>query len=325
MALETVLRSLKAAADPSRLRILRALGRGPFSVAELTEMLGLGQSTVSRHLRILTDAGLLTVRRAGTWAFYSLRATDGGNGGNGDFGASLLEWLDASRVADGDAVAVQRVLARRQSRTTQFFRESATSWDRIRDEALGPPLHLDRLVARAGDPDTAVDLGTGTGVLLERLAGCARRVIGIDASPEMLAVARERADRANLERVDLRLGALEHLPLSNGEADLMVANLVLHHVADLPSVLGEMLRGLAPGGRILVADLEEHDDERFWTAIGARWPGFRPEELAEQCESAGFTNARYERVRTASTNGNGNGQGSVRRPTVFLLEASRVG
>jgi ArsR family transcriptional regulator len=314
---EEHLRALKAAADPSRLRILRVLGSGPFHVAELTEILGLGQSTVSRHLRLLAEAGLVDVRRSGTWAFYSRRVPAAAGARAADtFPPQLLALLDASWDDAGpDAASVERVLRKRRRATSVFFRDAAADWDRLRDRTLGPPQHVDRLLELVGDGGTVVDLGTGTGVLLPRLAPSSGRLIGIDASPEMLELAQRRVEEAALPRTDLRLGRLEHLPLSDGEADTMVANLVLHHVADPREVLREIRRGLVEGGRLLIADLEERDDEAFWNALGARWPGFRPQEVEEWLEAAGFRS-----VRTEMNAGESNGE----RPGVFLIAATNT-
>jgi ArsR family transcriptional regulator len=306
--MNNALRALKGAADPNRLRILRILREGPFNVAELTDILEVGQSTVSRHLRILSEAGLVGVRRAGTWSWYSLAA------GNGQFPGALLQLLaeDGPPLADSDdAPAVERVLALRRRNTSEFFRRTAGDWDRVREKTLGPPVHLDRLLARVGRPATAVDLGTGTGVLLERIAAAAERVIGVDASPEMLEEAQRRIRAAALTNTELRLGTLEHLPLGDAEADTMVANMVLHHVADVPGVLREIRRALAPGGRLLIADLEEHADESFWRALGAQWPGFRLADLEEWLLDAGFTSVRLESTPDRREDG----------PPLFLAEA----
>jgi ArsR family transcriptional regulator len=306
--MDAILRPLKAAADGNRLRILAVLSRGTFSVTDLTEILGIGQSTVSKHLRVLAEAGLVAVRRAGTWSFCSLPLEAEA------FDAQLLALLRSAggETLNGDAAAIERVLARRRTSTLEFFRKAAGRWDRVRDEVLGPPAHLDRLVDLAGTPGTVVDLGTGTGVLLPRLARSSRRVIGVDASPEMLDEARRRAEEQGLAGADLRLGALEHLPLSDGEADAMVANLVLHHVADPPAVLREIRRGLAPNGRLVIAELAEHPDDAFWRNLGARWPGFRPAELGRWLEAAGFAAVRTEKHAA-----------NVGRPGVFLMEARR--
>lgn len=302
--MEPILRTLKAAADASRLRILRILGVGPFHVAELQEILGLGQSTVSRHLKVLADAGLVDVRRAGTWAWYSLRPSGPDSEGR------LISLLLPDANTNGDAAAIREVLERRRRATSAFFSRAAPEWDTLRDVALGPPTHLERLTALVGQPDTVVDLGTGTGVLLEKLAPIARRVIGVDASPEMLDLARQRAGR----NTELRLGALEHLPLRDGEADAMIANLVLHHLANPPEALREMGRGLRAGGRLVIADLDEHDRESFWQTLGAQWPGFRQEEISSWLADAGFHSIRFQSVEPASK----------AAPSLFLAVATRT-
>jgi ArsR family transcriptional regulator len=272
----------------------------------------------------LAEASLVDVRRSGTWALYSRRVQAPASEGAADtFPPQLLELLDASWDDAGpDTASVERVLRKRRRATSVFFRDAAADWDRLRDRTLGPPHHVDRLLELVGDGGTVVDLGTGTGVLLPRLAPSSARLIGIDASPEMLELAQRRVEEAALPRTDLRLGRLEHLPLSDGEADTMIANLVLHHVADPREVLREIRRGLAEGGRLLIADLEERDDEPFWKALGARWPGFRPQEVEEWLAAAGFRSVRTEiapddRTLTA---GESNGE----RPGVFLIAATNT-
>lgn len=307
--MDPTLRTLKGAADANRLRILQILRKGPFNVAELTQILGIGQSTVSRHLRILSDAGLVAVRRAGTWAWYSL--ADAG----GEFPGALLELLaGAGASLNGDAAALEQALARRRRHTSEFFRRAAPDWDRVREKAFGPPTHLDRLVDRIGTAATAVDLGTGTGVLLERMAAKANRVIGVDASPEMLEEARTRVAEARLPNTELRLGTLEHLPLGDGEADTMVANMVLHHVADVPTVLREIRRALSADGRLVIADLAEHPDDVFWRDIGATWPGFRVADVRSWLEAAGYTGVAVDTIPDRRAD----------RPPLLLVEARRA-
>jgi ArsR family transcriptional regulator len=266
--LQEILRSLKAVADPNRIRILRVL---------------------------------YSIRSSGQEAFAPRLLT-------------LLEDVLEGRE-DPDRFAVEKVLARRRRATSEFFRRTAPIWDTLREGAMGGPLPVDRLVDRIEGGGTVVDLGTGTGVLLQSLGPDVHRVIGIDASPEMLEIARSRTnDVANAE---LRLGTFEHLPLSDGEANTMVANMVLHHVADPPGVFREIRRGLAPGGRLLIADLEEHDEESFWKALGARWPGFRPEDVREWLEAAGFEVIECEELPL-----DGSARGMA-RPPAFLMEARR--
>ena len=137
-------------------------------------------------------------------------------------------------------------------------------------------------------------------------------MIGVDASPEMLDVARLRVEEALLPNTELRLGTLEHLPLGDGEADTMVANMVLHHVADVPPVLREIRRALSPGGRLLIADLQEHTDEAFWSALGAQWPGFRLGDLQTWLAQAGFGEIRFD---------TGPFPDAADRPPLFVAEA----
>ncbi|MEZ5064727.1 MAG: metalloregulator ArsR/SmtB family transcription factor [bacterium] len=306
---DAVLRALKAAADGIRLRILRVLAEGPFHVAELTEILGAGQSSVSRHLRILADAELVQVRRVGTWSWYSLR--EGSD--EGAPAARVLSILEALPGLNGDAEAVDRVLAKRRHATSEFFRRTAPVWDTVRERHLGPAEHLEPLLDAIGRGRVVADLGTGTGVLLARLASTFDQVIGIDASPEMLEEARRRLDDTGSGPAELRLGRLEHLPLADGEADVMVANLVLHHVADPAGVLREIRRGLASRGRLVIADLEEYADDSLRSALGAQWPGFRPDDVTTWLRAAGFTPRRSERI----TRPNGAEPG----PAIHLWEA----
>ena len=313
--------AFKALSDPTRVRIVRVLASGPFHVNELAEILGARQSTVSRHLRLLSEANLVTCRRSRTWAYYSLSPQDGKR-----FPTRLLELLagEWKSTSNPDEPGIESALARRRRATSEFFRKSAGKWDRVRDQAMGPPAHLDRLLDWIGDEEPVlVDLGTGTGVLLERLAPRARKLIGIDASPEMLELARCRAREADLANAEFRLGALEHLPLSDHEATAMVANLVLHHVADVSEVLREIRRGLAPGGRLVIAELSEGGNESFWESIGALWPGFRPEDLRQKLESAGFAVDRQEEPAEAAQETNGSAK-NADRPAIFFLKAHRI-
>jgi ArsR family transcriptional regulator len=315
------LSAFRALADPSRARIVRVLASGPFHVNELTGILGARQSTVSRHLRLLSEANLVTCRRSRTWAYYSLPQQDGKR-----FPSRLLELLagEWEGSPNPDEPGIEAALARRRRATSEFFRRSAGKWDGLRDRMLGPSAHLDRIVEGIAEGEAVVvDLGTGTGVLLEQLSARAQKLIGIDSSPEMLEIARRRAREGGLGNTELRLGALEHLPLSDQEATAMVANLVLHHVANVPEVLREIRRGLAPGGRLVIAELTEGGDESFWQSIGAQWPGFRPEDLRQKLESSGFQVEREETLGQIAMEVNGNSE-TGNRPEILFLNACRM-
>ncbi len=286
----------KALSDPTRLRIFAVLGGASFHQGELVGILGMAQSRVSRHLKILAEAGLVEARREGIFVWYSLtRRCRAKHRPAEAFGflPPLVEELIHGEAFREDRAQAEYLVHERRMQAEEFFRGVADSWDEERDAVQGPPAHLDALLARLepgadgprGDPGdgeglgTVVDLGTGTGVLLSRLSPRAETVIGIDAAREMLDVARDHAREAGLANVDLRLGALEHLPLPDASADAIVANMVLHHVANPPDAVAEVARGLRPGGRFLLADLAAHGEESYRERLGDLWLGFEPDAL----------------------------------------------
>lgn len=300
----------KALADQSRLRILRVLELGTFSVGELVELLELGQSRVSRHLKILAEAGLVTVRRDGTWAWYTLRPK--GDGGLADkVVAALAAEPDASPTDRERALAV---LDRRERASRQYFEEVAPDWGAIRARQLGGLDYRDRLLATLGRARTAGDLGCGTGDLLLALAPRVGRAIGVDRSERMLAEAARRRDRAGAANVELRLGELEHLPLRDGELDGAVVDMVLHFVADPPAVLREVGRALAPGARLVLADFAAHRHEWMRDQLQHRWLGFEPRELETWARDAGFTGLATDSLKCP---------GSADAPDVLLLSGTR--
>ncbi|MEM7263234.1 MAG: metalloregulator ArsR/SmtB family transcription factor, partial [Planctomycetota bacterium] len=274
-----LLHVFKALGDPTRLRLLSILQEGTFNVNELVGVIEMGQSRVSRHLKILSDAGLVIPRREGSWVYYSLASGWSATGG------WLPELSTELSIDAADRGRVDRCLRERRSRSESFFRGVAESWDVERDALVGPPDYLGRLVSEAGQGHAlSVDLGTGTGLLLRELSAISDRVIGIDASREMLDVAGENT--RDVGGIDLRLGALEHLPLADAQADLAVAHMVLHHVAHPPQALGEIHRILKPGGRLLLADFRNHDREVYRERLGDLWLGFSEDQLSDWLQSA---------------------------------------
>ena len=296
----------KALADATRLRLVRVLQVGPFNVNELVGILGVGQSRVSRHLKILADAGLVSARREGSWVYYRLSSAWSSDGSGRASGATrVLESLGAELENDlgPEASRVKECLDGRRDRAESFFRGVADQWDRERDRVVGPPVHVEPLLETIGASskpaavvETIVDLGTGTGLLLEALSRRAEKVIGIDASAEMLRVAGDNLRDKNIANVELRLGSLEHLPLSDGEADRMVANMVLHHVAQPEEALLEVRRGLGPNGTLHVADFRTHDREDYRELLGDWWLGFDPLDLERWLRSADLEWESYEEV-----------------------------
>ncbi len=288
-----MLEVFKSLADPSRLRLVAVLLAGEFTVQELTRIMGMGQSRISRHLKILTEAGLLTVKHQGTWSYY--RA-----GGSSPFFAAILpamgKELDALPERSKDLAAVAAVLEERRRRSQEFFDRHARQWDDLARTLLPVPDYRERLLEQVPEGTTVVEIGLGTGGLLPALAAKAHKVIGVDHSPAMLEEARRKLALAGLAGLDLRLGEMTHLPLPDKGADCAVLNMVLHHAADPQVVLAEIRRVLAPGGVLLLADLSRHEREWVRERLADQWLGFDEGELTGWIASAGFSNVSCERL-----------------------------
>lgn len=277
----------KALADETRLRLLRVLLEHELAVGEIVRALGLGQSRISRHLKILAGAGLLVSRRDGQRVYYAAPES----GPQRAFLGALAPFL-ADPALDADARAAARAVARRAEHTSAFFAAHAGAWDELREQSLGGLDLAEEILARMPrGVATAADLGCGTGALLHAMRPRAGRVIGVDSSAEMLARARRafgaEADGA-APGVSLRIGDLEHLPLGDGEADFAVMSLALHHLPSPRLGLAEAHRVLAPGGRFVLVDFEPHADESMRERYGDNWLGFDPARVQGWLAAAGL-------------------------------------
>jgi ubiquinone/menaquinone biosynthesis C-methylase UbiE len=286
----------KSLADPCRLRLLAVLLRGEFTVQELTRVLGMGQSRISRHLKILTEAGVLAVKRQGTWSYY--RAGDD----NPFFCAirpAIEREVDKLPQRQQDLAALALALEERRKRSLEFFDRHARQWDTLSRTLLPVPDYLERLLALVPQVSTLLEVGVGTGSLLPDLTKLARQVIGVDHSPAMLDEARRRLADGPLPAVELRLGEMTHLPLADAGAGCVVANMVLHHAADPSAVLREMARVLEPDGILLLADLSRHEREWAREQLADQWLGFEEDELQGWVKGAGFQVVCVERIEGA--------------------------
>jgi ArsR family transcriptional regulator len=268
--------------------MLLPLERHELTVNELCSVLQLPQSTVSRHLKTLADAGWLTSRRDGTSRYYSIDLA-------GHAGAHARLWdltraeFDRGAGAEQDARRLARVLASRSETSQRFFATSAGQWDRLRTELFGQDVSSPALLGLLPAEWVIGDLGCGTGAVIAALAPHVARVIGVDASDEMLTSARLRlADVAN---ADLRPGSLEALPIDDGTLDAAVMMLVLHHLPAPVAALTEARRVIRPGGRLLVIDMAAHDREEYRQQMGHVWLGFTDEQMRRLLEQAGFSAA----------------------------------
>ena len=292
-----MLEILKALADPCRLRLTAVLLAGEFTVQELTRVMAMGQSRISRHLKILTEAGVLIVKRQGTWSYY--RAGEG----NSFFGAirpAFERNMAALPERSRDLAAVAAVLEERRRRSQEFFDRHARQWDDLARTLLPVPEYRPRLLEQVPEGNSVLEIGIGTGGLLTELALRASKVIGVDHSPAMLEEARRRLMDGGVGRVELRLGEMSHLPLPDSSVECVVVNMVLHHAADPAAVLAEVRRVLAPGGVLLLADLARHEREAAREQLADQWLGFEEAELAGWLRATGFSKVACERIEGVS-------------------------
>ncbi|MBV9879308.1 MAG: metalloregulator ArsR/SmtB family transcription factor [Gemmatirosa sp.] len=288
MAAPPVLDHLAALADPTRGRLLLALDRHELAVTELASALQLPQSTVSRHLKTLSDAGWVTARNDGASRRY--RMAGGLDGSARNLWAVVREPLAAQPSAAVDAGRLRAVLEERRSATRAFFSSTAGRWDRVRADLFGARVDQAAFLALL-DPELVVgDLGCGTGAVADALAPYVRRVVAVDDSAAMLAEATRRLDgRANVE---LREGALEALPVGDGELDAALVVLALHYAPEPDRVLREAVRAVKPGGRVVVVDMLPHDREAYRAEMGHVWLGFESAQIERWLVDAGAETPR---------------------------------
>ena len=285
--METVLSGLRAAAEPTRLRLLLLCARGELTVSELTDILGQSQPRVSRHLKLLCEAGLLDRFREGTWVFY--RLAERGRG------AELAKRICAAVPSDDptvqlDDARLETVKRQRADAASAYFRANAAQWHRLRS------LHIDEREVEAAILDALsgqevhdlLDLGTGTGRMLEIFAPQVDHTVGIDISREMLAVARVNLERADLHNCTIRQGDIYQLPLPSASFDAAIFHQVLHY-ADRPSLaIAEAARMLRPKGRLVIVDFAPHALEFLRKEHAHRHLGFADAEITQWCRDAGL-------------------------------------
>ncbi|HEY0183589.1 MAG TPA: metalloregulator ArsR/SmtB family transcription factor [Rhodopila sp.] len=270
--MEHLLASLRAAAEPTRLRLLALAARGAFCVMEFTEILGQSQPRLSRHLKLLCDCGLLDRVREGANVWFALPT-----GEEGALARELVGRLPSDDpVLEADRRQAARVLAERARVASESFRQKGADWDEMRALELPAPAVEQALLSLipAGPEGRLLDIGTGTGRVLELLAPRVRQALGVDASKAMLALARARLSSPGFAHCAVRLADMYRLPLADHSFDTVVLQMVLHHAEDPAGAVREATRVLAPGGRLLVIDLVEHDRTELTDKLAHRWPGF---------------------------------------------------
>lgn len=279
--------ALEAAGEGTRLRLLALLIEAELTVTEIVSVLGQSQPRVSRHLKLLAEAGLVERHREGAWAFFSCATRTP----VAAWARDLVGRLDkADPVLAGDLARLAEVRAARTASAERYFATQANQWDRLRSLHIAEE-RVEAAVLEAvgsGPFRCLLDLGTGTGRMLELLAGRADRAIGIDQSHAMLNVARTRIERTGPRNIQLRQGDIYALPIERDGADVVVVHQVLHYLDDPSRALREAARVLRPGGRLIVVDFAPHGDEALRDHHAHRRLGFSRTEIEDVMRAAGL-------------------------------------
>ena len=281
--MEQLVGMLRAAGDGTRLRLLLLLLEVELTVSELTEILGQSQPRVSRHLKLLCEAGLLQRFKEGAWVFY--RAAE--RGGAAKLAATLASLADGKKDATllDDRRRLAAVRSQRAEQAAAYFKANAPQWEEIRSLHVPEQDVENAVVSLLGRErlETVLDAGTGTGRMLELLAPHIGRGIGLDQSPEMLAIARERLAKADAAHCQVRRGDVYRLPFADGDEktgfDAVIFHQVLHYLDDPQAALREAIRVARPGGRILIADFAPHELEFLRAEHAHRRLGFANSEV----------------------------------------------
>lgn len=283
----SIVKTLRAAAEPNRLRILLLLQGEELSVAELQEILVMGQSTISTHLSQLRQAGLVEDRRTGKSSFYRLGSSAGDSPLDGILGQAGEEIPEAA----ADRAAMRRVVKKRQDKMRSFFDNVAgrlgrdyvpgQSWKGVAEALL-----------RLMPPMAIADLGAGEGTFALVLAQRAAQVIAVDTSAKMIDVGREQALRHGVTNVEFRQGDMEEVPIEDGQMDLVFFSQSLHHALHPERAVAEAARILRAGGRVVILDLAKHRFEEARELYADQWLGFSEAELETMLETAGFAGVR---------------------------------
>lgn len=286
-AFATILAGLQAAGEETRLRLLAVLGQAELTVSELVNILGQSQPRVSRHLKLLTEAGIVDRHREGAWAFFSVAEREP----LGGLVRGILARLDPEDpVLAADRLRLADARRERADQAATYFAAHARDWDRIRSLHV-PETRVETAICDAvgSKPLHALlDIGTGTGRILELLAPLAARGVGVDQSAAMLALARDRLERANQRNVQLRQGDIYALPVESNGYDLVVVHQVLHYLDDPSRAVRQARRTVRPGGRLLVIDFAPHEEEFLRRDHAHRRLGFGAEEIAGYMRDAGL-------------------------------------
>ena len=291
--MEELLAGLKAVAETTRIRILFALSHGELNVTELTFILEQSQPRVSRHLKLMAEAGLISRHKEGNWVLFRLRE----QGRSGALARALVEMLPASdELLAADLLRLEDIRQQRQGRADEYFRTNAADWAKLRSlhvrEADVEQAMLGLL--EKSKFENCVDLGTGTGRILELLSDRAKNLFGLDMSREMLAIARSNIETHKLRNAQVRQADIYALPFADGFADLVTIHQVLHFLDDPQRALLEAVRILVPKGKMLIVDFAPHDFEELRDQHAHRRLGISSEHMAGWMARAGLSLIKHD-------------------------------
>ncbi len=292
LSFDKMITALEALAEPTRLRLVVLLSEAELTVTELTAILGQSQPRVSRHLKLLVEAGLVERHREGSWAFFKLAESSAARTASNAI--TQLDTKDEVLLSDRERLAQTRAM--RTAQAADYFSKQAKSWDQLRALHIGDARVEASVLALIGTkPISALlDLGTGTGRMLEVLAPHAIRAVGVDQSPAMLSVARANLERATIKNVQLRQGDIYALPIERDAYDLVIVHQVLHYLDDPARALREAARTLMPQGRMVIIDFAPHMEEALRMHHAHRRLGFERIEIEGFMSDAGLKSLDYK-------------------------------
>ncbi|GBF51990.1 methylase/methyltransferase [Leptospira ryugenii] len=298
-----ILDALKAVSDETRLRILHILSLGAFSVNEVVEILGMGQSRVSRHLKILTEAKVIRSRREGSLVYsylpdVSLLEQESFRYYQ-ELSSLLLSYREDLPFWQRDLRMVHQILEQRERKSKGFFDRIAKDWESLQGEVLHPKLYRSWILEQLPNQlSTIVDLGCGPGGLIPYLLPKAKQLLGVDSSANMIEEAQSLI--GNNQNVQFVQAQLESIPMPDASVDAVVSSMVLHHISHPPAVLDEVHRILKPDGILCIVDLEKHNQEMMRDNFADLWLGFEPELLESWLTNSGFSVEFTESIKTES-------------------------
>ena len=317
LGLEKAVDVLKAVGEPTRLRLLALLFEGDLTVTDLTEILGQSQPRISRHLKLLAETGLIERFQEGAWAYFRL----GGDGRSHELARQILNVVSqADPLIARDRERLLAVKRARAEKAQAYFSRNAASWDELRSLHVSDAQVEAALVELIGDTpfDSMLDLGTGTGRILQLFSHLYRRGTGVDASRDMLAVARSNIDSANVSNASVRHADILNLPLERGKFDLVTIHQVLHYLENPEEAIIQAARMLSPGGRMVIVDFAPHDLEYLQNDHAHLRLGFNGDVLGGWLADAGLN---VEKVVNLVPNSNGSKKLTV---TIWLARDPRL-